>query len=214
MFAALFTLLATLAFAAGPFLVPNFAGFAPDRFPVPQVNPPVTPAGWAFAIWGPIYLWLVISAVFGVVFRRDAQDWAAMRPALIASLAVGAAWLPVAQQSPRLAAVMIWVMLVAALAALFRTPTGDRFMASWPIGLYAGWLSAASCVALGLNLAGNGLMSSDLAAQLMIALATVIAAAIQIYLRRAPTYGAAIAIAAITVFAAYREMRRRPEATT
>ena len=47
--------LAALAFAASPLLVPGFGGFDPNRFPVPQENPPVQPAGYAFAIWGLIY---------------------------------------------------------------------------------------------------------------------------------------------------------------
>ncbi len=238
MIAALMTLLVTLAFAAGPFLVPNFGGFDADLFPVPQVQPPVQPAGWAFAIWGPIYLWLVTSALFGLIYRRDDAGWAEMRPALIASLAVGAAWLPIAQQSPLYAAAMIWVMLVTGLAALFRSPREDRLMASWPVGLYVGWLSAAACVALGLNLAGYGLMPASLTAQAMIVLATVIAASVQMLLRRVPTYGlavvwalvaiyvandgrdvqvaafamvCAIAMAALTLFMGLREARRRTE---
>jgi hypothetical protein len=202
MFAALLTLVIVLAFAAGPFLVPNFGGFSADLFPVPQRQPAVQPAGWAFAIWGPIYLWLVVSALFGLVFRARDADWAAMRPALIASIAIGAAWLPVAQRSPLLAAAMIWLMLVTGLAALFRAPMPDRLMASWPVGLYVGWLSAAACVALGLNLAGYGLLPEALAAQAMILLATALAAGVQMYLRRVPTYGAAVVWAFVAIYVA------------
>lgn len=238
MIAAILTLLVTLAFAAGPFLIPNFGGFSADLFPVPQINPPVQPAGWAFAIWGPIYLWLLASALYGLIYRARAPDWAEMRPAMIASLAIGAAWLPVAQQSPLLAAIMIWAMLAAGLAAVFRSPRKDRLMCSWPLGLYVGWLSAASCVALGLNLAGFGLLPASLTAQAMIVLATVISASVQMYLRRVPTYGmavvwalvaiyvandgrdaqvaafamvCAIAMAALTLFVGTRELRRRAD---
>ena len=42
----------------------------------------MVPAGYAFAIWGVIYAWLVVSAVYGVIWRREAKDWEAMRPAL------------------------------------------------------------------------------------------------------------------------------------
>ena len=42
----------SIVFAASPFLVQDFAGFDPNQFPVPQDNPPVQPAGYAFAIWG------------------------------------------------------------------------------------------------------------------------------------------------------------------
>ena len=60
---------ATLAFVASSFVTP-FAGFAPDAFPVPQDSPPSQPAGYAFAIWGIIYLWLIVSAFFGAAWRR------------------------------------------------------------------------------------------------------------------------------------------------
>ena len=33
-------------------LVPGFGGFDANQFPVPQVNPSVQPAGYAFSIWG------------------------------------------------------------------------------------------------------------------------------------------------------------------
>ena len=46
------TLILSVAFAASPFLVPGFGGFDPNQFPVPQINPSMQPAGYAFSIWG------------------------------------------------------------------------------------------------------------------------------------------------------------------
>ena len=109
-------LAATLAFVSSPLLVPGFGGYEPGQFPVPQTQPPVQPAGYAFAIWGPIYLWLAVSAIFGAWKRRQAVDWAPMRPALALSVGIGAAWLPVAMESPLAATLLIWVMLATALA--------------------------------------------------------------------------------------------------
>lgn len=160
---AVLVLAATLAFVAGSYLV-SFSGFAPDQFPLPQVDPPVQPAGYAFAIWGVIFLWLIASAVFGVVRRADDPAWDAVRPALIVSVAVGAAWNSVANASPIAATILIWVMLTAALIALSKAPHSDKPWLAWPIGLYAGWLTAASCVALGLLAAGYGLVPADAAA--------------------------------------------------
>ncbi len=193
-------LLLALAFAASPFFVPDFGGFDADRYPVPQIDPAVQPAGYAFAIWGPIYAWLLVSAVMGVV-RRDAPDWQNMRVPLAVSLAVGAVWLAVAVRSPVWATILIWVMLVAALVALWRSPRLDQWAAAWPVGLYAGWLSAASFVALGLFLAGYGVMSELVAAVIMIVAATGLAVTVQLRLARAPTYGIAViwALAAIIV---------------
>ncbi|MEM8579410.1 MAG: hypothetical protein AAGF60_16295 [Pseudomonadota bacterium] len=196
---ALAVLLATLAFAASPLFVPDFGGFDADQFPIPQDDPPVQPAGYAFAIWGLIYLWLLISAGFGVAARARAHDWAPMRPWLLASLVVGAAWLAVAVRSPVWAAVLIWLMLITALIALARAPRGDLAWAAWPVGLYAGWLSAASVVALGLLAAGYGLMSGVAAGYAGIAVASVLAFAVQWRLGRAPTYGAAAIWALVAV---------------
>ncbi|WP_299149456.1 hypothetical protein [uncultured Tateyamaria sp.] len=185
-------LLLTLAFAGSTLWVPDFGGFNPDQFPVPQNDPAVQPAGYAFAIWGVIYLWLLVSAVFGVLRRRDAPDWRDMRGPLAISLAVGAIWLPAAVLSPVLATLLIWAMLIPALIALIRSPVHDAGWASLPVGLYAGWLSAASCVAIGLLLAGYGLLAEIPTAVIMIVAATALATVIQNRLRRAPTYGVAV----------------------
>ncbi|WP_210163062.1 hypothetical protein [Salinarimonas rosea] len=147
---------ASLAFATAPLAFP-FAGFDPDLFPVPQVDPPVQPAGYAFGIWGAIYLWLLTSAAFGLVRRGDDLAWDRPRWPLAGSLVVGAAWLAVAQVSAVWAAVLIWVMLILALVALARTPREDRWLLRAPLALYSGWLTAASWVAIGLVGAGYDL---------------------------------------------------------
>jgi hypothetical protein len=193
---AILVLILSVAFAASPLLVPGFGGFDPNQFPIPQDSPPVQPAGYAFSIWGLIYLWLVASALFGL---KRPVEWAAMRPALAVSLAIGATWLPVAMLSPVWAAILIWAMLITALIALFRAPAVDAPWASWPLGLYAGWLSAASCVSLGLLAAGYGWMDQRTAAYVFVGLAIVLALGVQSLLNRAPTYGLAVIWALIAV---------------
>ncbi|MEO0380027.1 MAG: tryptophan-rich sensory protein [Pseudomonadota bacterium] len=194
-------LLLAVAFAASPFWVPGFGGFNADQFPVPQIDPPVQPEGYAFAIWGVIYLWLIVGSGFAVWKRRGDPAWVSMRPPLALSLAVGAVWLPVAVRSPVWATVLIWVMLVTAIWALWRAPRTDAWAAAWPVGLYAGWLSAASCVAVGLLLAGYGVTGQLAAAWIMISAASVLAWAVQWALGHAPTYGIAViwALFAVTV---------------
>lgn len=189
----------TITFAASPLWVPGFGGFDPGRFPVPQFGPPVQPAGYAFAIWGVIYLWLIVGMGFGLIKRRTDPAWWAMRPALAMSLAVGSIWLPVAMRSPIWATVLIWAMLLPALWALWRAPHGDRWAVAWPLGLYAGWLSAASCVALGLMLAGYGWTSQMMAAWIMISVAIALGWAVQWGMARAPAYGLAVIWALVAV---------------
>ncbi len=186
-------------FAISPIFVPNFGGFDPERFPVPQVDPAVQPAGYAFGIWGPIYLWLIVGLGYGLWKRREDAGWHAMRLALLPSLAVGAIWLAVAVNSAIWATVLIWVMLITALIALFRSPREDSWFAALPVGLYAGWLSAASCVSLGLLLAGYGYLSEGTAALVMVFAALVLASAVQSQLGRAPSYGIAVIWALVAV---------------
>ncbi|SFR03708.1 hypothetical protein [Poseidonocella sedimentorum] len=152
---------AAVLFMLSPLLVPGFGGFEPDQFPYPQIDPPVQPAGYAFAIWGLLYVWLVAGAAYGLWRRARDAAWGAMRLPLLVSLGVGMTWLPVAKLSPIAATILIWVMLIAALAALARAPSGggaDRWLGRAPVALYAGWLTAAACVALGVTAAGYHLL--------------------------------------------------------
>ena len=199
---AILTALATIAFVVSPFLVPGFDGFEPSQFPVPQEDPPVQPAGYAFAIWGLIYAWLVIGAGFGALVRASDPDWAAMRPPLFASLALGAAWLPVAQVAPIPATVLIWAMLGLALLALFRVGDTDRWLQQAPVAIYAGWLTAASCVALGLVLAGYDWLDQTVAALVSLTVALGIAVPAQYLLHRAPEYGITVIWALVAIIVA------------
>lgn len=199
---AVLAVLLCLTFAGSTLIVPEFGGFDPDQFPIPQDDPPVQPAGYAFAIWGVIYLWLLAGMGFGLLKRREDKAWHAMRAPLCVSLAVGTTWLPIAVQSPIWAAVLIWVMLFPALIALFRAPQEDTIWALAPVGLYAGWLSAAGCVALGLVAAGYGYMREETAAFVFIFLALVLASAIQGQLGRAPSYGIAVIWALVAIVVA------------
>lgn len=145
---------AAIAFALGPFLVPGFGGFDPNLYPNPQIDPPVQPAGYAFAIWGPIYLWLVASTGYGLFKRHDVADWDPMRLPLLISLVIGAVWLPIAMVSAIWATILIFAMLITAAIAMHRAPERDRWWAAAPVALYTGWLSAASFASLGLTGAG------------------------------------------------------------
>lgn len=198
----LLTLLAALAFALSPLLSSGFNGFAPNQFPIPQDNPPVQPAGYAFAIWGLIYLWLIAGAIFGIWDRATDPDWEPMRPALIVSLVIGAAWIPVAQLSPLWATVLIWAMLMTAVLALLRAGKADHLWLRTPIALYAGWLTAASSVALGLILAGYGYLDAQTAAYVGIALALVVGLCVQALRPDAPGYPAAVIWALVGVLVA------------
>ncbi|SDX97094.1 hypothetical protein [Citreimonas salinaria] len=194
--------LAAIAFAVAPILTSGFNGFDPSDFPIPQEDPPVQPAGYAFSIWGLIYVWLIASALFGLFRRMDDPDWAPMRAPLVVSLVIGSVWLWVAQMSPVAATVLIWVMLAGALLSLFRVGDTDRWLQQAPVAIYAGWLTAASCVSLGLLLAGYGWLGETPAALVALGLALVLAIATQYALHRAPEYGVTVIWALVGVIVA------------
>ncbi len=200
---ALLTLLATLAFAAAPFITPPFEGFTADQLPIPQINPPIQPAGYAFSIWGLIYGWLVVSAVFGLWRRGGDAGWNRARPALILSLAIGAPWLAIANLSAIWATLTIFVMAAMAILALLRAPTTDRWWLQAPVAIYAGWLTAASFVSLGSTAAGYGLLFGSLGwAYAGVAGALLVALAVQWSKPKAPEYGATVIWALVGIILA------------
>ena len=193
MLKAVFTLLAALAFVGGSLVSNEFGGFDPTRFPLPQENPPLQPIGFAFSIWLPIYCWLVVSGVFGLAKRADSKEWQDFRVPLILTTMVGAPWLKVARVSPIWSTVTIWVMLAFALLALYRAPKDDFLWARAPIGLYAGWLTAASAVGSSVNLAGYGVLAAQTSAITLLVLALVMALTfIKLSPWWTPTYGMAV----------------------
>ena len=198
---AVLTMAAAIIFAASPFYAGSFGGFDPNQFPVPQTDPPIVPAGYAFAIWGLIYVYLLVSAGFGLLKRDTHPLWDRVRWPLIASLAVGASWISVAKISPLWATVLIWVMLLTALGALFRAKHAeDRWLLQVPLAIYAGWLTAASFVSIGLVGAGYGVLTDEVGwAWIALVLALIAAAFVQLRLGQTPEYGLAICWAMIAI---------------
>ena len=197
------TLVVTAAFFAAPLLTEPFTGYTDGQLPIAQPNPPVQPEGYAFALWGGIYTWLGISAVFGVLKRRDDARWDAARLPLIISIAVGAAWLWVALASPIWATILIWVMLATALMALLNAPTKDIGWFAAPVGLYAGWLTAAANVSLGVAGAGYGLWFGAYGwAYLCITMALTIAIFVIHKAQFSVTYAAAVVWALVGIVVA------------
>ena len=160
-FTAAAILVLSIAFAISPAFTAPFSGFTPDQLPNPQIDPPIQPEGYAFAIWGLIYTWLIVSAVLGLWKRADAGDWHAARLPLAISLAVGVPWLAIANASAILATITIIIMALGAITALIRAPYVDRWWFQAPVGIYAGWLTAASWVSIGTTAAGYGLITGS-----------------------------------------------------
>ncbi len=189
---ALVVTLLTASFAIAPVLSNGFGGFAPEYFPVPQYDPPVQPAGYAFAIWGVIYTGLIAGSIYGLLLAAKDPDWQAMRPALAVSLGIGTLWIAAANASPPLATAMIVLMAAAAIHAMLLAGRSTPWFLVRPIALYAGWLTAASGVAIGVALGGYGLLSSQSAA--LVCLAAVLLVALIVQSRRPDEWAYPLAV--------------------
>ena len=140
---------------------------------------PFTPADYAFAIWGPIYLGLLAMAGFGMrrAFASGAdassgQKWKARGafvdqlgvPFLAAQVVCGLwlwAWLTDAILISLLLMVSLWGLLMRCVVRLdmerWDAPWSIIAFVWWPMSLYAGWISVALLANLGAYFASLGL---------------------------------------------------------
>jgi hypothetical protein len=199
---ALLTLIFSITFVVSPAFTSPFSGFREDQLPIPQIDPPVQPEGYAFAIWGLIYAWLVVSAVYGIIKRADDAAWDQARKPLIASLAVGTPWLAVANASAVWATILIFVMAVTAVMALLRAPQKDRWWFKVPVAIYAGWLTAASFVSLGSTSAGYGIMTDAQGWAYLGIIGALIVAAPVLWRAKSPAYGLTVIWALVAIIVA------------
>jgi hypothetical protein len=194
------TLIIGILFAAAPAFAPEFRGYAAGQLPVAIERHAVQPAGYAFSIWGVIFLWLLASAAYGLWQRADHSAWRPTRPALIGAMLAGSLWLFLASSNPLLATVVILAMAVCALTAFLRADTGvDRWILSAPLAIFAGWVSAASLVSVGIMLGGYGLLPHPTAALVMVAILVAAALFIQSRQPLMPVYGATVVWAIVAV---------------
>lgn len=200
---ALILFLATLAFAVAPFVTPPFAGYRPGQFPVEVARHAIQPAGYAFAIWSVIYLWLIAHACYGLWKRQDDPAWVRVRPALLVALVLGTVWLAIAGASPVWATVVILVMAAAAITAFLLAPTEpDRWLLSAPLAIFAGWVTAASLVSTGILLTGYGYTANDEAAFDMLGAILILVPLIQSRKARMPVYSLTVVWALVGVVVA------------
>lgn len=202
---ALILALATLAFGLAPLLGPSFTGYDPSQFPVRIERPAIQPAGYAFAIWSVIYLWLFLHAGFGLWKRSETPAWDRVRWPLIVAVGIGAVWQAIALQSAVWGTVTIWIMAAGAIAAFLRAdPETDRWLLSGPTAIFAGWLSAAAAVSTGVLVSGLGWMGDTAAAAAMLALVLAIAVTVQLRRPTMPVYGLTVIWALVGVIVANR----------
>lgn len=149
-------------------------------------------AGYAFAIWGAIYLGLLVYAVRQVLpgTRRspllDRLGW----PSALALIGIGV-WIVAAAYDREWATIVLifgsLLVLLVPLLAEARTiralPLGDhdRWMTVWPLALLAGWLSIAAPVNLITVATGNGWLPDALSPTTLAIIAIVGVATVAVF---------------------------------
>lgn len=174
----------------------------------------ITPAGWAFAIWGPLFL---LSIIFAVWQALPAQRGNGLlnRIAWPAAIALGAqgvwstytqldnlTFVSVAIILASLGALLVVMRALVAEASLSRA---ERLFVVPAFSALSAWLTAAGIVNVAASLRYHGLFGADPApglASVMIVIGAIIAAVAVWRLRGAPLYGLVFVWALIAINAA------------
>jgi len=197
------------------------AGFLP-RFGIGEfigdrsdaVRTLITPAGWAFAIWGPLFALSVAFAVWQALpaQRNNALLARIAWPAAIALAAQGV-WSTYTQLA-NLTVISVVIILVSlagllvVLRGLVAAPAlsrGERLFAAPAFSALAAWLTAASIVNVAASLKYHGIVGADPApvtATVMIVIGAAIAAVAAASVRGAPLYGLVFSWALFAINAA------------
>ncbi len=135
----------------------------------------IIPAGWTFAIWGPIFLLCFVFAGYQLLpSRRNDPVLRSVGWPLGITFVGNGLWtliLPLGQ--PILSQVVILFILIFALTAHFRfgrsgeVSTVQRWVVGLPTGLLAGWLTAANVVGFNDMLVREDVVGSGVVAALV-----------------------------------------------
>ena len=146
-----------------PAITLNGPGSSPDAGSGPELL--ITPAGWAFSIWGVIYA-LAIAQAIGVLAAGAEHTSRRLQVAQLVLYVGGAVWIAVAGVDSVLAtAAVLVVMAVAATLAVLTVatlrggPDWLRLLSRAAVGLYAGWVTAAVFLNVSTALAEVGPLS-------------------------------------------------------
>jgi len=155
---------------------------------------PVTPAGYAFAIWGLIYLACIALAVHQLL--PDQQHREVHRRTgwwLVGAFSASAIWIPIfgsrllwLAQVVLLALVGCLAVAATRLAAMRPAATSERILLRLPVMIYLGWALLASAAGFGTMFSSLGLpevgMLVTVVSLILVAVATVAAVIVVLHL--------------------------------
>ena len=189
-------------------------GLSPSEFSA-QGDSTLRVAGYAFAIWGVIYGWLIVYAVYQALPSTTESDMSGrLGWPSFAALALTGIWVVASALNLEWATVVI--IVAAALSLLIPiVRNGPRFRAEplrrkslvlWPLSLLMGWLTIASLVNTLTVATSQGLITQE-AADLWALAAVLVATAMALlvtYRTRIWTYPVPIAWGLVGAFFAQR----------
>lgn len=160
-------------------------GASSDQGAISDANiSPVTPAGYAFAVWGLIYLASLAYAVYQLLpaqrsraVHRRTGWW------VVGAFAASTIWVPIfGTQTIWLSQIVILVLLGSLLAVARRLTalgaadtTAERFLLRLPVTVYLGWALLATAAGFALTFRSFGMGESG-AGVTVISIALVLAA--------------------------------------
>lgn len=173
----------------------------------------ITPAGWAFSIWGALYLGSAVFAVYQALpAQRDNRLLASIRRPAAGAFLGNAGWAAYTQlYSLTAVSVAIIVATLLCLLAIYRRfatarlSTGDRWLAYLPLSALAAWLTVATIVNIAATLRFYGVEAGSAAPALgaaVLLLGGSIAAAALVRGRGSLPYAAVFLWALAAIYAA------------
>jgi len=172
----------------------------------------ITPSGWAFAIWGPLFLGSAVFALWQALPKQDRNPlldriaW----PAAIALAAQGV-WATYTQFANLtvISAIIILTSLIGLLICLralsqeHALSSGERWFAALVLSALAAWLTAASIVNISATLVYHGIgggFDYPLVAAAIVAIGGTIAALAVVRSRGNPWYALVFCWAVLAIY--------------
>lgn len=114
----------------------------------------ITPEGYAFSIWGVIYLTLAIFTVFQFFNGKEVRFYKLIWPYFMINVAANCLWLVAFQNDWLVLSLALMAVILISLISIFRIfyrvkrsiGTTQRYFFHVPFGLYFGWVSLAAVV--------------------------------------------------------------------
>lgn len=163
----------------------------------------LTPAGYAFSIWGWIYLGLIIFSVYQALPSKI-EKFAKVRTLYLISCVLNCMWLYFWHHEEITISLLVILTLLGSLALINLTlEKENNLLTRFVFGIYFGWVTAASVVNTTIALVYQGVRMSDEASIWLASGLILVVTVLGVFLRhKLPNIAYPIAIAwAITAIA-------------